>query len=362
MRGRGSEGHPDAWGPRAEGCGGERCWKRLTQHWTQELGVPSPGSWGRHSEPGGPYCGEGRGPDRGRPQAWCFLVSHCTALRTGCPRSQGWPWCDPQGPKPFRTGGISCAPASGHCGQVERWKQRPPYAGTGRLRPLALNPGVGGQQGFGAASRHRASHPSHPSVVVTSADADIRNPHLKFPGGCTEGQGQGQVREGVALRSLLSGARLPAGSGPGGLRAPGQAAMKAFVSQQMTACGPSSTAAADRKSCADVTERNLLVGEWITPWATAHTRLRPRAGRESIRPSPHSATIPLQTPTDGDRPPRGGPAPASGLACPRTWWTLWTPGDGADRGAARGHPAPSLTCASGFRVRPRPSCDLAVFC
>lgn len=41
------------------------------------------------------------------------------------------------------------------------------------------------------------------------ADADIRNPHLKFPGGGTEGQGQ--VREGVALRSLLSGARLPAG-------------------------------------------------------------------------------------------------------------------------------------------------------
>lgn len=58
--------------------------------------------------------------------------------------------------------------------------------------------------------------------------------------------------------------------------------MKAFVSQQKTACGPSSTAAVDGKSCADVTERNLLVGEWLTPWATAHeaeapgwTRVRP---------------------------------------------------------------------------------------
>lgn len=173
---------------------------------------------------------------------------------------------------------------------------------------------------------------------------------LEVPWWRHRGSGSGQGGSGPQVAPLRS--QAPCGVGPGGLRAPGQAAMKAFVSQQKTACGPSSTAAADGKSRADVTERNLLAGEWITPWATAHTRLRPRAGQESVRPSPHSATIPLQTPTDGDRSPRSGPAPASGLACPRTWWTLWTLGDGADQGAARGHPAPSLTCVSVFRVRP----------
>ena len=142
-RGRGSEGHPDARGPRAAGCGGGRRWKRPTQHWTQELGVPSPGSRGRHSEPGGPHCGEGRGPGRGRPQARCFLVSHCMALRTGCPRSH---WSQ-------HKDGLGGIPRVRNPSEREAFPLPPPQVTAGKWRdgssghpPLALAPEATGSE------------------------------------------------------------------------------------------------------------------------------------------------------------------------------------------------------------------------